>query len=127
MDEKRTRDYHSLLPTEKKAFAAFCRDHITHLETVPMEFEIEDGRILDAIGCWNLAEELGLAFLVKDEAELTPDELGRKYADADGGWGEHPEYPAWDWRSEVASESTRRGYWDWVACQIEEAKAEVPA
>ena len=29
-------------------------------------------------------------------------------------WDEDPDYPSYDWRNEVADESTRLGYWDWV-------------
>jgi len=31
---------------------------------------------------------------------------------------EHPVYSVWDWIQEVAQRSTRRGYWDWVWCKI---------
>lgn len=32
-----------------------------------------------------------------------------------GHWEEHPKLSAASWRYEVANESTRRGYWEWVA------------
>ncbi len=35
-----------------------------------------------------------------------------------GAWGEHPEYPARDWKYEVANDDTRLGYWDWVCSQV---------
>lgn len=34
-------------------------------------------------------------------------------------WGSDPVHTPWDWRQEVASDSTRLGYWDWVAVQRE--------
>jgi hypothetical protein len=41
-------------------------------------------------------------------------------ADQNGGhWGEHPDYPARDWKHEVVDGNTRLGYWDWVEAQIE--------
>ena len=47
-------------------------------------------------------------------------DLSDKYDETGGeGWGEHPVYTLWDWAQEVAQRSTRRGYWDWVACEIE--------
>ena len=36
-----------------------------------------------------------------------------------GIWGEHPDYPREDWGTEAKNSDTRRGYWDWVANQIE--------
>jgi len=38
-----------------------------------------------------------------------------------GGHGrdEHPDYPVSDWKYHVTEDSTRRGYWDWVASEIE--------
>jgi hypothetical protein len=35
-----------------------------------------------------------------------------------GPWGEHPHHEVGDWAEEVASESTRLGYWEWVANRI---------
>lgn len=32
-------------------------------------------------------------------------------------WSEHPNYPADDWKYEVANGDTRLGYWPWVAAQ----------
>ena len=37
-----------------------------------------------------------------------------------GWWGEHPEYSLVDWRYEVFKETTRLGYWDWVAVKYQE-------
>jgi len=38
-----------------------------------------------------------------------------KYIEGHGGWwGEDPEWPAQDWRYEVACGDTRRGYWEWA-------------
>lgn len=50
---------------------------------------------------------------------LDADELSEKY-DKVGEWGEHPEHTLSDWKFAVINEDTRRGYWDWVACLIEE-------
>ena len=55
---------------------------------------------------------------MEDEQGLTPEELSEKY-DTDEGWGEHPIYTSWDWVQDVATRSTRRGYWDWVAAKID--------
>lgn len=39
---------------------------------------------------------------------------------ANGGyWGEHPDHPLEDWRTDVANNDTRKGYWEWVANMIE--------
>lgn len=37
-------------------------------------------------------------------------------------WDEHPDYPIEDWKYEVANDDTRRGYWEWVDSQIEQAE-----
>lgn len=39
-----------------------------------------------------------------------------------GPWGEHPGYPIEDWKHEVADDSTRQGYWEWVAARAEAPK-----
>ncbi|MBZ9574578.1 hypothetical protein [Modicisalibacter sp. MOD 31.J] len=41
-----------------------------------------------------------------------------------GVWGEHPDYPADDWRYEVGNDDTRQGYWEWVASSIERDMAQ---
>ncbi len=47
-------------------------------------------------------------------------EVSQRLAKDHGGyWGEHPEYPWSDWVGEVEGNSTRLGYWEWVAEQIE--------
>lgn len=51
---------------------------------------------------------------------LTADELRIKYGTMQGG-NEHPRFSRWDWKQEVASDSTLRAYWDWVEAQIEQA------
>lgn len=51
-----------------------------------------------------------------EDWSLNAHDLCSKY----GPWGSHPEFPATDWRREVADGDTRLGYWDWVECQIEE-------
>ncbi len=55
----------------------------------------------------------------RPDSELSPSELSEKY-DKVGEWGEHPEHGAADWRLEAGEGLTRRGYWDWVACKLEE-------
>jgi hypothetical protein len=41
---------------------------------------------------------------------MTKEELVAKY----GHWGEHPENPVSDWKTEVEADETRLGYWEWV-------------
>ena len=41
-----------------------------------------------------------------------------------GHWGSHDRFPVTDWAHEVAKDSTRRGYWDWVLRQIESNEEE---
>jgi hypothetical protein len=46
---------------------------------------------------------------------------------ANGGyWGEHPDFPASDWRADVANGDTRRGYWEWCESQVANA-ADAPS
>lgn len=61
--------------------------------------------------------------LLTPDFHLTPAQLEAKYEKK----GEHPHPPlsAWGWRQEVASDSTRRGYWDWVQSQLEEIMYEL--
>ena len=40
--------------------------------------------------------------------------------EARGTWGEMADHPRADWREEVANNDTSRGYWEWVAAQMEE-------
>jgi hypothetical protein len=47
------------------------------------------------------------------------DELKMRHG---GLWGSHTVFPVADWQHEVASGDTRRGYWEWVASRIEQAK-----
>lgn len=37
-----------------------------------------------------------------------------RYLQLYGPWGEYPRYPVDDWKSEVANDHTRLGYWQWV-------------
>ena len=39
-------------------------------------------------------------------------------------WDSYPEYPVESWRQGVATDQTRRGYWEWVRQRLD---AEVPA
>jgi hypothetical protein len=59
------------------------------------------------------------ADLARADRLLSADELRDKYTTAKD-CGEHPQYRRFDWRHEVNSDSTVRGYWDWVAAQLEE-------
>lgn len=34
-------------------------------------------------------------------------------------WGEHPQYPRFDWKLSVGNDDTQLGYWDWVDHRIE--------
>lgn len=34
-------------------------------------------------------------------------------------WSEHPEWSREEWREAVSRGDTQRGYWDWVAYQVE--------
>lgn len=52
------------------------------------------------------------------ERDMTPQQLSDKYS-GPHSWGAHPKFSRFDWRQEVASESTQLGYWDWVAAQID--------
>jgi len=36
-----------------------------------------------------------------------------------GRWGAHPDHTPDDWYLEVSNESTRMGYWEWVAAKLE--------
>ena len=47
--------------------------------------------------------------------------------DNGGYWGDHPLYPAEDWRLLVFNGESRRGYWEWVEAQLEVAKDEAEA
>jgi hypothetical protein len=50
-----------------------------------------------------------------DERRLTADQLRERY----DNWGEHPEHSLEAWQHQVANDETRRGYWEWVAAEIE--------
>mgnify|MGYP001326924108 CR=1 FL=1 len=41
---------------------------------------------------------------------------------AGGFWEAHPDHPVESWQSEVEADDTRLGYWEWVACQIEQTQ-----
>lgn len=56
----------------------------------------------------------------RDDCELTADELQQRYADADGGWGEHPRHSRSVWKGYVSCNDTQRGYWDWVVFMLEQ-------
>lgn len=64
--------------------------------------------------------------MVKTDSEMSATELQAKYdaiGDTDQGphgqWGQHPVFTMEEWREDVANGDTRRGYWDWVQCNIE--------
>ncbi len=58
--------------------------------------------------------------VAQEDFSLSASQLDDKY-NPDGG-GEHPVYTRDDWRQEVGEENTLRGYWDWVAAQLETAQ-----
>ena len=72
-----------------------------------------------------------LANAVVRENEVLRAQLVRVKADAqfahedklgwNDAWGEHPAHSRQEWRQEVGSEATQRGYWEWVAAKLEEA------
>lgn len=37
-----------------------------------------------------------------------------------GNWDAHPRYPVAEWQAEVAEDTTRQGYWEWVVIKSEE-------
>jgi len=41
-----------------------------------------------------------------------------------GAWSECPAYPLEDWQYEAANKDTYRGYWSWVAAQVEADRAD---
>jgi len=51
------------------------------------------------------------------ERTLADGSAGTLPAEADGGWSEDPDHPLADWRTEVANDDTRLGYWPWVAAR----------
>ena len=57
----------------------------------------------------------------KGGAILTVAELRLKYATE----SEHPKFGKGGWSDEVAQGNTERGYWEWVAAQLEEEANEV--
>ena len=50
------------------------------------------------------------------DKELSAEELAEKHVE----WNSHPTHSVTDWQQEVNENNTRRGYWEWVAAQIEE-------
>lgn len=57
----------------------------------------------------------------KADHKMTAEELKAKYdALQPDGWSQHPVFPHEDWQREVSELNTLRGYWDWVASQIEQ-------
>lgn len=42
-----------------------------------------------------------------------------------GPWGEHPAHPVDDWKTEVANDDTRLGYWAWVSSRDDDAQNQV--
>jgi hypothetical protein len=49
---------------------------------------------------------------------VRPTEAERLAEEHGWEWGEHPDHPSEDWRYEAASGHERRGYWEWVADQV---------
>ena len=57
------------------------------------------------------------AILQTPEREIT---LTQTLRQRHGHWGEHPDYPASDWRYDVVNGFTRYGYWNWVESCIKQ-------
>lgn len=56
-------------------------------------------------------------------------ERAEQLREVHGVWGEHPDYPVYDWQAETEYDYTREGYWEWVASkliEVEEASASRP-
>ena len=51
-----------------------------------------------------------------DDHKLTGAELGERY----GTWNEHPNYTVTHWAHVAMMNDIRRGYWDWVANELEQ-------
>jgi hypothetical protein len=86
-----------------------------------VEIEVESGQMEDAYLSPGSASINGPYVLGVFEAHAnapaapeprTAAELIERY----GSWGEHPDHTERRWRDD---EGTRRGYWDWVANEIE--------
>ena len=50
----------------------------------------------------------------------TPLDYMHAYKDKLGYWEPYPGHELADWRSEVANDDTRQGYWEWVEGRIEQ-------
>ncbi|MBC7198087.1 MAG: hypothetical protein H5U32_02445 [Pseudomonas balearica] len=86
--------------------------------------QVLDGKEWDSDTASDIAARLTVQGMVitepRDDCELTADELQQCYADADGGWGEHPRYARSVWKGYVSCNDTQRGYWDWVVSMLEQ-------
>lgn len=51
--------------------------------------------------------------------EILSDDARSLAEDHGGYWGGHPGHPVADWQYEVGNDDTRRGYWGWVAAQLD--------
>jgi hypothetical protein len=58
-----------------------------------------------------------------NDQNLDAEQLRAKYDDLaqDGEWGQHPDHPMEQWRTEVQCKTTRLGYWDWVVTKLKRA------
>lgn len=63
---------------------------------------------------------------IAPKSEIVPNSIESLIAEQ-GTWGDHPIHRRGDWIIEVASHSTQRGYWDWVAASIEQNEGESDA
>ena len=61
-------------------------------------------------------------FLNKKNKEIVMENVPSLY----GPWGEHPDYPADDWKFDVVNGDTRLGYWDWVAFRADQTDVLAP-
>jgi len=59
------------------------------------------------------------AGLARDDHLLSADELRVKYG-TDRDRNQHPRYTVLAWSQDTVEGNTKRGYWDWVAAQLEQ-------
>lgn len=102
-------------PITKRDFIAITQGNEEHAKALFVmvcgsDWSPHPATVWDEIG--------GVEFFSEDKSSKTPTtkELIQIY----GVDGEHPEFPASDWKYEVDNGDTRRGYWDWVAAGLEQ-------
>jgi hypothetical protein len=70
---------------------------------------------------WMADEAVALEAAINAARNFQPDPHAGKPEDI---WASDEQFPVEDWRYEVENDDTRRGYWDWVASQREQAQFE---